>query len=141
MLDTNCLNDLNYKVLSIKKNKHFSGQLSKTNLNSPSAQLEKEKKTILLTYHHSTLIFEALHPPPPPNLTEHLVLHRAVRVIQMQEELLKEELQMRSTELRVVVFGHAGQPQAHSLQGNPSHLFTAVVQTLQQLCGQSRQVF
>lgn len=44
----------------------------------------------------------------PPNLTEHSSLHRAVGVVQVQEELLEEELQMRSEELRVVVSGQAG---------------------------------
>lgn len=53
----------------------------------------------------------------------------------MQEELLEEELQMRGAELRVVVFGQAGQPQPEGLKGNAAHLFAAVVQALQKLCG------
>lgn len=73
----------------------------------------------------------------PTGLTQHLVLHGAVRVIQVQQELLKEELQMGSTELRVVASGQAGQPQSDGLQGGAANLLAAVVQTLQQLCGRN----
>ena len=57
-------------------------------------------------------------------------------VVEVQQELLEEELQMRSKELRVIVFGQTGQPQAEGLQGDAAHLLTAVVQTLQQHCGE-----
>lgn len=66
-----------------------------------------------------------------------MVLHQAVGVVQVQEEPLEEELQMRSTQPRVVVFGQAGQPQAQSLQSRAAHLLAAVVQTLQKLCGET----
>ncbi len=88
---------------------------------------------ILLSPHHQLAINT---PSSCLSLTEHLVLHRAVGVIQVQEELLEEELQMGSAELRVVVFGQAGQPQPEGLKGDAAHILAAVIQTLQQLCGE-----
>lgn len=93
------------------------------------------------SYQHSILISEAAGSNTPPSLTEHLVLHRAVGVIQVQEELLEEELQMGSAELRVVVFGQAGQPQPEGLKGDAAHLLAAVVQTLQQLFGEKTPTY
>lgn len=70
---------------------------------------------------------------PHPGLTEHLVLHRAVGIIQMQEELLEDELQVRGTELGAVFFSQTGQPQSEGLKGDAAHLLAAVVKPLQQL--------
>lgn len=54
----------------------------------------------------------------------------------MQKELLEEELQMSGAELRVVFFGQTGQPQPEGVKGDAAHLLAAVVQPLQQLCGE-----
>lgn len=70
------------------------------------------------------------------SLTEHLVLRGGVRIVQMQEELLEEGLQMSNMELGLVFFVQTGQPQPERLEGGAAHLLAAVVQPLQQLCGE-----
>lgn len=62
-----------------------------------------------------------------------MVLYRAVRVIEVQKELLVEELQVSSEELGVVFFGQTGQPQADGLKRRAAHLLAAVVQPFEQL--------
>lgn len=69
-----------------------------------------------------------------PGLTEHLFLHSALRVVQMQEQLLEEELQMSGAPLGVVFLSQAGQPEAEGLEGDAADLLAAVVESLQQVC-------
>lgn len=63
-----------------------------------------------------------------------MFLHRAVGVVQMQEQLLEEELQMSGAPLGVVFLSQAGQPEAEGLEGDAADLLAAVVQPLQQVC-------
>lgn len=63
-------------------------------------------------------------------LTEHLFLHPAVGVVQMQEQLLEEELQMSDAPLGVVFLSQAGQPEAEGLEGDAADLLAAVVKPL-----------
>lgn len=77
----------------------------------------------------------------PPCLTEHLVLNCEVGVIQVQQQLLKEELEMRGAQFRAVVFGQAGEPEPHAMQSRSTHLGAAVIQTLQKLCRNKKSRF
>lgn len=77
----------------------------------------------------------------PPCLTEHLVLNCEVGVIQVQQQLLKEELEMRGAQFRAVVFGQAGEPEPHATQSRSTHLGAAVIQTLQKLCKNKKSRF
>lgn len=97
----------------------------------------------LVTVERSPLLLPRRHRLPPQEIRvdraaflqdlEHLFLHRAVGVVQMQEQLLEEELQMSGAPLGVVFLSQAGQPEAEGLEGDAADLLAAVVQPLQQV--------